>query len=140
MKGVDTNFLVRFLTRDDEHQATAVFTAIKSAESTRERLFIPLIVVLELIWVLESAYDIARNDIIEAIGDLLLLPVFQFEQPKVLQEALVAAASTGHDLSDLMIAHCAKGHGCTKVLTFDKKASRYPLFELVPMVGSDLNS
>lgn len=131
MKGVDTNFLVRFLTRDDEQQANVVFTAVKYAESKRERLFVPLMVVLELIWVLESAYAISRNDIAEAIGDLLLLPVFQFEQAKVVQEALVAAASSTHDLSDVLIAHCAKGHGCTAVLTFDKKAGKYPLFEIL---------
>jgi len=131
MKGVDTNFLVRFLTRDDEQQAEVVFTAVNYAESTRERLFVPLMVVLELIWVLESAYAIPRSDIVEAIGDLLLLPVFQFEQTKVVQEALVAAASNTHDLSDLLIAHYAQGHGCTAVLTFDKKAGKYPFFEIL---------
>ncbi len=127
MKGVDTNFLVRFLTRDDEQQANVVFTAVKFAESTRERLFVPLMVVLELIWVLESAYAIPRNDIVEAIGDLLFLPVFQFEQAKVVQEALVAAASSTHDLSDLLIAHCAQGHGCTAVSPSIKKPAKYPL-------------
>lgn len=131
MKGVDTNFLVRFLTRDDEQQAEVVFTAVNYAESTRERLFVPLMVVLELIWVLESAYAIPRSDIVEAVGDLLLLPVFQFEQTKVVQEALVAAASNTHDLSDLLIAYCARGHGCTAVLTFDKKTGKYPLFEIL---------
>ncbi len=131
MKGVDTNFLVRFLTRDDDQQAKVVLTVVRNAESTKERLFVPLIVVLELIWVLESAYRIPRSDIAEAIGDLLLLPVFQFEQAKVVREALVTAASNSYDLSDLLIAHCAQEYGCTTVLTFDKKAGKYPLFEVL---------
>jgi predicted nucleic-acid-binding protein len=131
VKGVDTNFLVRFLTRDDDQQAKVVLTVVRNAESTKERLFVPLIVVLELIWVLESAYRIPRSDIAEAIGDLLLLPVFQFEQAKVVREALVTAASNSYDLSDLLIAHCAQEYGCTTVLTFDKKAGKYPLFEVL---------
>lgn len=137
MKGVDTNFLVRFLTRDDDQQAKVVLTVVRDAESTKERLFVPFIVVLELIWVLESAYGIPRSDIAEAIGDLLLLPVFQFEQAKVVREVLVTATSNSYDLSDLLIAHCAKEYGCTAVLTFDKKAGKYPLFE---EKGSGLNS
>ena len=94
-------------------------------------MFVPLIVVLELIWVLESAEKIPRSDIAEAIGDLLLLPVFQFEQAKVVREALVTAASNSYDLSDLLIAHCAKEYGCTAVLTFDKKVGKYPLLEVL---------
>lgn len=106
-------------------------TVARDAESTKERLFVPLIVVLELIWVLESAYRIPRSNIAEAIGDLLLLPVFQFEQAKVVREVLVTAASTSYDLSDLLIAHCTKEYGCTAILSFDKKAGKYPLVEIL---------
>jgi predicted nucleic-acid-binding protein len=35
-----------------------------------------------------------------------------------------------YDLADLLIAHSAKIQGCETVLTFDKKASKFKLFEL----------
>jgi len=34
------------------------------------------------------------------------------------------------DLSELLIAHSANYEGCDKVITFDKKASKFELFEL----------
>jgi predicted nucleic acid-binding protein len=49
MIAVDTNILVRILVRDDEKQAEAARKRIKEAEVRRERLKIPLLVVLETI-------------------------------------------------------------------------------------------
>lgn len=39
-------------------------------------------------------------------------------------------ALTNFDLSDLLIAHSSVMNGCESVITFDKKASKYKLFEL----------
>ncbi len=39
-----------------------------------------MLVLLELIWVLESVYEIARNDILESIHDLTLMPLLKFKQ------------------------------------------------------------
>jgi len=131
MKGIDTNILVRFLVGDDEKQAQKVYRLFKKAESGKKELFVPLLVVLELIWVLESAYNISRAKIVEAIGELLLIPVLKFEQQSTLQQCMQGARGNRYDLSDLLIAHCAKVQGCDAVITFDKKASRSELFELV---------
>jgi predicted nucleic-acid-binding protein len=130
MKGLDTNILVRFLVRDDEQQATVVYNILKNAEATKKVLFIPLLVVLELIWVLESAYAISRNEILESIQDLTAMPIFKFEQLSALQQFISAAKGRTYDLSDLLIAYCAKTNGCETILTLDKKASRFDLFEL----------
>jgi predicted nucleic-acid-binding protein len=71
MKAVDTNILVRFLVGDDEAQARKVYSLFKTAEDRGESFHVPLIVILEMIWVLESVYEIPRKGIIESIGDLL---------------------------------------------------------------------
>ena len=129
MKGVDTNILVRFLVRDDEHQATVVYNIFKKAETEKEVLFVPLLVVLELIWVLDSAYAITRNEILDSISDLTSMPIFKFEQLPTLQHFILSAKRDNYDLPDLLIAQCAKANGCEKTLTFDRKASRFVLFE-----------
>lgn len=130
MKGVDTNILVRFLTGDDEEQARKVYKIFQNAESEKKELFVPLVVVQELVWVLESVYMISRQEIIESINDLTLMPIFKFENLAALQQFLLSAQRNQYDLSDLLIAHAAKSNGCDTVLTFDKKASKYDLFEL----------
>ncbi len=130
MKAVDTNILVRFLTGDDELQAKKAYAIFKKAESEKSELFVPLLVVLEMIWVLESVYEISRTAILDAITDLLSMPIFKFDQRPALQVLVVSARKNNIDLSDLLIAHSAVEKGCEAVITFDKKASRFKLFEL----------
>jgi predicted nucleic-acid-binding protein len=131
MKALDTNILIRFLTGDDDTQAKKVYALFKQSESERKELFVPLVVVLEMIWVLESVYDISRAEIIETVDDLLSMPVLKFEQPAVLQQLVHFAPKNTVDLSDILIAGSAKISGCSVILTFDKKAAKHDRFELV---------
>ncbi len=131
MKAIDTNILIRFLVGDDELQANKAYSILKKAESEKKELFVPLLVVLEMIWVLESAYNNSRAEILDSIGDLVLMPIFKFEQPSALQQLVHSAKGNKYDLSDLLIAHSAKANGCDVVITFDKKAAHFKLFELV---------
>ena len=89
-----------------------------------------MLVVLEFIWVLESAYEIHRDEILDSISDLLLMPIFKFEHQSALQQFILSAQGNRYDLSDLLIAYSAKINGCETVITFDKKASKFNLFEL----------
>lgn len=131
MKALDTNIIVRFLVSDDELQTQKVFEIFKNAELEKNHLFIPLLVVIEVIWVLESVYEISRNEIINAIKNLSLLPFIKIEKNDAIQNFLRNAELTNFDLSDLLIAYSAKNEKCENILTFDKKASRHEFFELV---------
>ncbi len=131
MKALDTNILIRFLVGDDNKQAQVVYNLLKDAESKNEQLFVPLLVVLELIWVLESVYFIKRKDLLDSISDLLIMPVLAFDRVEAVQNFLITAKNSSYDLSDLLIAHLAKNSGCETVYTFDKKASKHALFELI---------
>jgi len=131
MKAIDTNILIRFLTGDDELQAKKVYSIFKKAESEKKELFVPLLVVLEMIWVLESVYEVSRIKILESISDLLLMPVLKFDHQSVLQQLVLSAQGNRYDLSDLLIAHSAKVNGCETVITFEKKAAKFKLFEFL---------
>ena len=131
MKAIDTNVLVRFLVNDDRAQAAQVRERFTTAEQRREAFYVPLLVLLETIWVLESAYQIRRAEIIEALGELLLMPVLQFEQREAVLAMLRAAKETNLDLPAALIAHSALHMGCESVLTFDQKAARGAGFELL---------
>ena len=131
MIALDTNVIIRFLVRDDEKQAKIVYARLKKAEVARERLFIPLVVLLETLWVLESAYDMSRSNILDALEDLRQMPILDFEVDHVLGMLLVSGRNTTADLPDLLISHSAECSGCDSILTFDKKASKQPLFQLI---------
>ena len=129
MKALDTNVLVRFLVRDDKKQAGIVYRLFKRAEGKNDPFFVPLLVVLETIWVLESVYEISREEIRTSLQELLLMPILIFEAQSALQSTLSSAQTNKIDLADLLIAHSAKLSNCDGVLTFDKKASKFTLFE-----------
>jgi len=131
MNAIDTNILVRFLTKDDRQQSNLVYDLFKRTEQKGGALFVPVVVVLEMIWVLESAYGITRPEIIASINDLLSMPILLFETRSAVQKFIVSAQKNSFDLSDLLLAHSAAYSHCDKVYTFDKEASGFKLFELL---------
>jgi len=81
--------------------------------------------------VLESAYKVTRKEIIDAIEMLLLMPILMFEHQAAIRGVISYAVEDDTELSDLLIAHVGRFAGAESVLTFDKKASRSDLFELL---------
>ena len=133
MMALDTNILVRFLVNDDDSQAASVYRLFKQSEAQQELLFVPLLVVLETIWVLQSSYNIADADIVAAINQLLLMPILKFDAQSVLQGFIASARESKLDLADLLIAHSAIASHCKNVFTFDKKAAAQKYFKLLDL-------
>jgi len=131
MKALDTNVLVRFLVKDDEQQAQTVYRKFKQAEAENDVFFIPVLVVLETVWVLESVYEVTRQEIVDSIDQLLAMPILKFEMQSAIRSFVSSARDNKTDLSDLLIAHCARSSGCECVITFDRKAANFALFELL---------
>lgn len=131
MIALDTNIIIRFLVRDDEKQSQSVYARLKQAEKDRETLFVPLLVLQETIWVLESAYDMRRNEILSALEDLRSMPILEFENEDILQRLLVSGRNNKVDLDDLLIALTAQDCGCDSMITFDRKALGYDFFRLL---------
>jgi predicted nucleic-acid-binding protein len=131
MIAVDTNIIVRFLVRDDEKQAEAVRRRFKQAEKQRERFMIPLLVVLETIWVLESAYGKTRSEILDSIQDMRQMPIFEFEADRVIEGLLADGPKFRANIADILIAYSAKIAGCDAGITFDKAAAKLSFFKLL---------
>ena len=128
MRALDTNILVRFITRDNTPQSDRVRELFRTAEELNEPLFVSLPVTLELILVLGSAYDTPKSSIAEALQHLMGLPYLRFEQEGRIRDLLTASSQSPLGLGDLLVGLCGKDHGCTTTLTFDRKAARSQLF------------
>ena len=64
MKGLDTNVLVRYLTQDEPSQAAIAAEEIEQAAAKAEKMLIQPLVLCELVWVLETAYDFGKAEIL----------------------------------------------------------------------------
>jgi len=131
MHALDTNALVRFLVNDDTKQATRVKNIFETAEKDGSVFIITLAVVLELLWVLAAVYDRSRASILTALEELTLLPILRFEKPDLVQQLIILGRSTAIDLPDILIGLSARHLECVTTLTFDRKAAKSSLFELL---------
>lgn len=131
MIAVDANIIIRFLVKDDHAQAEKVLDRFKKAETDKETFFVTLLVVMEVVWVLESVYEYPRKEILSAMESLSRLTILKFENIDLIHKLLSLGEKSNHDLSDILIGLCARYHGCDYTVTFDKKASSSFLFKIL---------
>ena len=129
MKGLDTNVLVRLLVADDAAQTRRVTRLLQSAERAGESFFVSSLVLLELAWVLDSAYGCTRVEVLEALERLTMMPVLRIDNVDAVHRTIALGRKGKQDIADLLIGCCAATSGCAAVLTFDRTAARCELFE-----------
>ncbi|MBM3282820.1 type II toxin-antitoxin system VapC family toxin [Candidatus Gottesmanbacteria bacterium] len=85
---VDTNIILRFLTRDEEVQFRACRELFKKAKAGKIDLITSSLVIFEIIWTLISYYEEPKTSVIEKIISLLELPHFTVEHKEIILESL----------------------------------------------------
>lgn len=122
MIAIDTNVLVRFLTRDDPKQ-WAVADEVMASLSPERPGFICREVIIELVWVLERAYQLERETIATTLTGLLEAAELVIEAADRVGLALSRYAKGGAGFSDHMIRLAAETHGA-ELVSFDRKLAR----------------
>lgn len=119
MRAVDTNVLVRLLTRDDEGQAAAADRFIESGA------WVPALALAEATWVLEAVYNRDPAQIAAAIEMLLN------HDRLTIQDADVVSAALAHfrrrpslGFSDCLLLETSRKAGHTPIGTFDARFAR----------------
>jgi len=128
MLGIDTNVLLRFLVRDDKAQFEKAQKLIKREIAAGRCVFVSHLVVLESEWVLRSRYCLPKNQIIEAISNLLDATDVKFEDEPTVEEALFVWKEATADFADCLIGAKNRRLGCRATASFDVKAAKLPGF------------
>jgi len=120
MTAVDTNILLRVITRDSEPEARRAFALLKN----QERILIPKTVLLELEWVLRRSYGYSPEQILALYHELLNTPTIELEDEAAITQA-ITWFERGMDFADSL--HVASsGPECT-FATFDVALQRMAL-------------
>jgi|Deesub1362A_J573_1020465.scaffolds.fasta_scaffold00801_6 predicted nucleic-acid-binding protein len=127
-KGIlDTSVILRFLTGNDRGKKEKFKSLISKAGTEQSRLFVPLMVIIELVYVLEKIYKISKNEVREKIEGLSALSVIEVESKGVVLEALRLYVDENLKFGDAMILAKARVSGIKPVYTFDSKDfKRFP--------------
>jgi predicted nucleic-acid-binding protein len=121
MKALDTNVLVRIFV-DDDTQVGQLKLARQFAKK-HHPLFIPQIVQVELVWVLESAYDFNKVEVLKVLKHLQENGAFALQQETQFESAIISFQESNADFSDCLILASSKEAKC-EVITLDKKFSK----------------
>jgi len=124
--GIDTNVLVRFLTRDDETHYERARSLIQTQLDAGDPIFVSLLVVLETEWVLRDGYGLTKPRIIEVLTELLESREVVFEDESSLEEAVFSWRESAADFADCLIVARGRRLGCRQVVSFDAKAAKLP--------------
>jgi len=124
MLGVDTNVLVRYLTRDDQPEYERARRLINREAAKGEPVLVSLLVLLETEWVLRSRYDMAKADIVTAFSALLDTTDLSFEDESSMETAVYSWKDSAADFADCLIAARNRGLGCRATATFDGRAMK----------------
>jgi predicted nucleic-acid-binding protein len=122
MIGLDTNVVVRYFTHDDPKQTAAVQKLMNSL-SPEARGFLPLVVILELVWVLQSNYGFPDDEIVSALETLLRSKELMIERADVAWQALRMFRLGRAEFADCLIERCNHEGGCRHTVTFDREAA-----------------
>ncbi|MDP2754398.1 MAG: PIN domain-containing protein [Nitrospirota bacterium] len=121
-KGIlDTSLILRFLTGDSTEKKEKFKKLIKDTTSGKGTLLVPLIVIIEMVYVLEKIYGIKKEEVRVKVESLLSLPSVEIESENVVLESLRIYAEENLKFGDAMVLAKSTTSGIKPVYTFDKK-------------------
>ena len=124
MKFIDTNIFIRFLVNDIPQKADACEKIFKNAVAKKETLFTTEMVIAEIIWVLESYYELSQQEVQEKVEKILNTPNLICPHKDLILNALIICGEKNIDYIDAYNALILKNKGITELYSYDKHYDR----------------
>lgn len=131
MIGLDTKVLVRLFVRDDAAMAERAERATRQRCSPDAPGHINHVVLCELVWVLDRAYDYRREQIAMLLDALCRAVDFRVQESEIAKQAIELFRGGSADFADCLIGLVNRAAGCETTLTFDTDAATLEDFEAV---------
>ncbi len=117
---LDTNILIRHLTGDPPAQAKRATAYLGAGHE----LILPDLVLAEMVYVLESFYEVLRTDIARMARALLALPSIAVSDHDLLLRAVEIYEVLRLDFAEAYLAALAELSGVNRVASFDRQIDR----------------
>jgi predicted nucleic-acid-binding protein len=131
MIGLDTNIILRYLLQDDPKQSRQANQIIDRQLSAQNPGFISLVTVLEIVWVLSTLLQRDPFQIASHIEHLLAADSLEVQNEQQVFEAAFAVKRGTGEFEDALIGALDTWAGCSRTLTFDRKARLLPHFQVI---------
>jgi predicted nucleic-acid-binding protein len=124
---VDTNVLIRHLTGDPPAMSKRATAFLREASE----LYLTDLVVAETIYVLDSYYEVPREQIATTIRSLLAFNSISVVDRDVLLRAVEVYEIDRLDFAEAYLVACAESTGIGRVVSFDRSIERVSSIERV---------
>ncbi len=119
MRAVDTNLLVRLITRDDPRQTASAQAFVQAGA------WVSILALAETIWVLESSYGFGAAELATSVAMLLNHESLVVQDSDVVAAALaIFRLRPALEFSDCLILELARKAGHLPLGTFDRRLGR----------------
>ena len=88
MTFLDTNIILRYLTWDDAKKAKKCEALFKRTTEDKETFYTTTLVIAEVIWTLEKAYNLAKSEIVAHVQKILNTPNIELDEKDILLAAV----------------------------------------------------
>ena len=128
MRFLDTNVILRYLTRDDETKAQACYELFQRVKQGEEELFTCEAIVTEVAYVLSSPrapYQLSHEEIRARLLPILTLRGLRLPQKRLYLRALdLYASSPFLDFEDSLAVAYMERQGVREIVSYDKDFDR----------------
>ena len=135
MRFLDTNVILRYLTKDDEAKAEACYRLFQRVKSGEEELYTCEAIITEVVYVLSSSrapYRLGHEEIRSRLVPILTLRGLRLPQKRIYLQALdLYAAFPFLDFEDALAAAHMEHRGIAEIVSYDKDFDRLPGVERV---------
>lgn len=119
---LDTNILIRHLTGDPPAQARRATAFLERAEE----LLLPDLIVAEVVYVLESFYEVERQRVGELVRAVIGFPAIVVVDEPLLLRALEVYEVDRLDFAEAYLVASAEASGVETIASFDRAVDRVP--------------
>lgn len=117
---VDTNVLIRHLTGDPPAQARRATAYLRRAKE----LLLPDLIVAEVVYVLESFYEVERQRVAELTRAIVGFPAVVVVDEPLLLRAIEVYELERLDFADAYLVASAEASGVERIASFDREIDR----------------
>lgn len=121
---VDTNILLRYLTRDDEHKAQRALNLLIKVEQGEEKVATSSLVIFETIFTLQNSYKVSRQQIRELILPIIALRGLHLPGKNTYYQAFDFYITKNISFADAYNAAYMLSEGISNIYSWDKDFDR----------------
>jgi predicted nucleic acid-binding protein len=119
---LDTNILIRHLTGDPPAQPRRAKAFLERADE----LLLPDLIVAEVVYVLESCYEVERQRVAELVRAVIAFPAIVVVDEPLLLRALEVYEVDQLDFAEAYLVASAEASGVETIASFDRSVDRVP--------------